>query len=64
LIAVIPAKAGIQKRKVKVAGGCPAASYFLLLRQKKVTKEKARRSEERGPAKRGATAEARQETAN
>ena len=25
----------------KLAGGCPAASYFLLLRQKKVTKEKA-----------------------
>ena len=25
------------------AGGCPAASYFLLLRQKKVTKEKATR---------------------
>ena len=24
-----------------LAGGCPAASYFLLLRQKKVTKEKA-----------------------
>ena len=23
------------------AGGCPAASYFLLLRQKQVTKEKA-----------------------
>ena len=26
------------------AGGCPAASHFLLLRQKKVTKEKATRS--------------------
>src|SRR5271168_4130604 len=25
----------------KFAGGCPAASHFLLLRQKKVTKEKA-----------------------
>jgi len=24
-----------------LAGGCPAASYFLLLRQKKVAKEKA-----------------------
>ena len=24
-----------------LAGGCPVASYFLLLRQKKVTKEKA-----------------------
>jgi len=27
--------------KVKTVGGCPTASYFLLLRQKKVTKEKA-----------------------
>jgi hypothetical protein len=50
--------------KNKFAGGGPAAGHFLLLRQKKVTKEKARRSEERGPAKRGATAQARQETAN
>jgi len=25
----------------KTVGGCPTASYFLLLRQKKVTKEKA-----------------------
>ena len=29
---------------VLLAGGCPAASNFLLLRQKKVTKEKATRS--------------------
>ena len=28
---------------VRLAGGCPAASNFLLLRQKKVTKEKATR---------------------
>jgi len=28
---------------VGLAGGCPAASNFLLLRQKKVTKEKATR---------------------
>jgi hypothetical protein len=27
--------------KVNFAGGCPAASYFLLLRQNKVAKEKA-----------------------
>jgi hypothetical protein len=27
--------------KNKTAGGCPAASYLLLLRQKKVTEEKA-----------------------
>ena len=30
-----------QKTKINTAGGCPAASHFLLLRQKKVTKEKA-----------------------
>ena len=50
--AVIPTKVGIQGSRVKDhgrhcaetdAGGCPAASYFLLLRQKKVTKEKATR---------------------
>jgi hypothetical protein len=29
------------KNKVNFAGGSPAASHFLLLRQKKVTKEKA-----------------------
>jgi hypothetical protein len=29
------------KTKVKTAGGYPAASYFLLLRQNKVAKEKA-----------------------
>ena len=29
------------QNKIKTAGGCPAASYFLLLRQNKVTKEKA-----------------------
>src|SRR6267154_747581 len=29
------------KIKINFAGGCPAASHFLLLRQKKVTKEKA-----------------------
>jgi hypothetical protein len=42
---VIPAKAGIQytniKYKINIAGGRPAASYFLLLHQNKVTKEKA-----------------------
>jgi len=27
--------------KINFAGGCPAASYFLLLRQNKVAKEKA-----------------------
>jgi len=31
----------MQSQKIKTAGGSPAASYFLLLRQKKVTKEKA-----------------------
>jgi hypothetical protein len=34
-----------------VAGGCPAASYFLLLRQKKVTKEKATRISRRAKAR-------------
>ena len=34
----MPAKPNI---KFKTAGGSPAASYFLLLRQKKVAKEKA-----------------------
>ncbi|HTN94047.1 MAG TPA: hypothetical protein VMJ33_05670, partial [Gallionella sp.] len=29
------------KIKINTAGGSPAASYFLLLRQNKVTKEKA-----------------------
>ena len=29
------------KTKVKIVGGCPTASNFLLLRQKKVAKEKA-----------------------
>jgi hypothetical protein len=29
------------KAKGNFAGGCPAASYFLLLRQNKVAKEKA-----------------------
>jgi len=29
------------KVKVNIDGGCPAASYFLLLRQNKVAKEKA-----------------------
>ena len=28
-------------RAILLAGGCPAATYFLLLRQKKVSKEKA-----------------------
>jgi len=37
---VLPAKPNI-KFKVNPAGGCPAASYFLLLRQNKVAKEKA-----------------------
>jgi hypothetical protein len=32
---------GCQKIKINFAGGCPAASYFLLLRQNKVAKEKA-----------------------
>jgi hypothetical protein len=36
----MPAKPNI-KFKVNTAGGSPAASYFLLLRQNKVTKEKA-----------------------
>jgi len=27
------------QRKIKTAGGCPAASYFLLLRQNKVAKD-------------------------
>jgi hypothetical protein len=31
----------IIKNNFNFAGGCPAASYFLLRRQKKVTKEKA-----------------------
>jgi len=31
----------ISKFELRLAGGSPAASYFLLLRQKKVTKEKA-----------------------
>jgi hypothetical protein len=31
----------LRKIKVNTAGGCPAASYLLLLRQKKVTEEKA-----------------------
>jgi len=29
------------KKQIKTAGGCPAASYFLLHRQNKVAKEKA-----------------------
>jgi len=29
------------RKQVNFAGGCPAASYFLLLRQNKVAKEKA-----------------------
>ena len=36
----MPAKPNI-KFKANTAGGCPAASYFLLLRQNKVAKEKA-----------------------
>jgi hypothetical protein len=51
-VSVVPAKAGIQwlsifaEGKLRVffatdAGGCPAARHFLLLRQKKVPKEKA-----------------------
>jgi hypothetical protein len=49
---VVPAQAGTQVRSASGggsllaktdAGGCPAAGNFLLLRQKKVTKEKATR---------------------
>jgi hypothetical protein len=29
------------QKQINIAGGSPAASYFLLLRQNKVTKEKA-----------------------
>jgi len=36
----MPAKSNI-KYKIKTVGGSPTASYFLLLRQNKVTKEKA-----------------------
>ena len=37
---------------IRCAGGCPAASYFLLLRQKKVTKEKATRVRRSGKRRR------------
>jgi hypothetical protein len=30
-----------RQKQINPAGGCPAASYFLLLRQNKVAKEKA-----------------------
>jgi hypothetical protein len=32
------------KKQINFAGGSPTAGYFLLLRQNKVTKEKASRS--------------------